>query len=96
MATALASDQDGQLDDPARVRAPTCRAAASAPRGQAEAEAEDDQALELVAGGAVAAAHAEGEPAVGGGVGDAVTQQGDEVRRDARPVTPRSSRNSSR
>ena len=47
--------------------------------GQAQAEAEDDQSLELVSGRA-RAADAEGEAAVGGGVGDRGDQQGEQVR----------------
>ena len=63
--------------------------------GQAEAEPEDDQALQLVAPGGGAAADAEGEAAVGRGVGDRGDQQCHRVRRlGAQPAAQR--RNSAR
>ena len=81
VAAALASDDHGQLDGPARVGhdVPEQR---QRTRRQAQPEPEDEQTLELVPAGALASADTEGEPPVGRGVDDAGDEQRDDVRRD--------------
>ncbi len=71
--TASSATRGGRLD--------TWRQQPERATGQAQPEPEHDEPLQLVAGRSVAAADAEGEPPVGGRVGDRGHEQRDEVGR---------------